>query len=287
MHSTFLGEEEKAGGKDARFIVFPVPYEETTSYVRGCSDGPRAVLNASTQVETYDEEASCEPHRAGIHTHPFFRDAPRPEDLPGRLKAAVEPWARAGRFTVTLGGEHAVSLGPVQAYREAHPDLSVLQLDAHADLRDRYEGSRFSHACVGRRIQEVVPLVQAGIRSLSAEEAEILPSLNVRTFFRKDHRPLGAEGIEAVIDALTDRVYLSLDIDVFDPAHAPATGTPEPGGLDWGEFSSLVRELARRKTLVAMDVCEVKPVPGDVRTEILAARAILRVMAWVTKGWKR
>ncbi|MHC4600398.1 MAG: arginase family protein, partial [Planctomycetota bacterium] len=210
MHPTFLGEEEKTGEEGARFLVFPVPYEKTTSYLRGCADGPRAILHASTQVETYDEEAACEPHRAGIHTLPFFQDAPRPEDLPDRLKTMVEPWARAGRFTVTLGGEHAVSLGPVQAYREVHSDLSVLQLDAHADLRDRYEGSRFSHACVGKRIQEVAPLVQAGIRSLSGEEAETLPSLKVRTFFRKDQRLLDAKGIEAVIDALTDRVYLSL-----------------------------------------------------------------------------
>jgi agmatinase len=254
--------------------------------LKGCADGPRAVLEASANVETFDEEAEWCADGHPVFTAPAFPDTPAPADLPGRLRDAVAPWARAGRFTVTLGGEHAVTLGPVLAYRDAAPDLSVLVLDAHADLRDEYEGSPFSHACVSRRVQEHCPVVQAGVRSLSAEEWDALPGLNVRTFFRRDTRPLTDETVDAILGALTDRVYLSVDVDAFDPAFAPATGTPEPGGFDWEEVSRLVRALALRKTLVAMDVTEVKPVAADVRTEFLAARLILRTLAWVSKGEK-
>ncbi|MHC4778844.1 MAG: agmatinase [Planctomycetota bacterium] len=280
---TFLGLEETSGVENAAFIILPVPFEATTSYLKGCALGPDAILDASAQVETYDEEAAVEPHVAGIHTHGPAGGESSPETLPGELKALIEPWVRARRFTVVLGGEHSVSLGPVQACLAAHPDLSVLQIDAHADLRDEYEGTPLSHACIGRRIQELAPLVQVGIRSLSAEEASALPSLNVKSFFRKDHRPLTEETVAEVLSSLSDSVYLSLDIDAFDPAFAPATGTPEPGGLDWHEFSLLARALALKKNVVGMDVCEVKPNPGDVRTQFLAARAILRIMAWTRK----
>ncbi|MHC5037851.1 MAG: agmatinase [Planctomycetota bacterium] len=280
---TFLGESE-GERKDARFVVFPIPYESTTTYLKGCAQGPPAILAASANIEIYDEEAECEPHLAGIHTAPPFADSPPPKDLPARLKAQVEPWARAGKFTVTLGGEHAVSLGPILAYKTVFPDLSVLQIDAHADLRDSYEGTPYSHACVARRIQEHCPLVQVGVRSLSAEEARDLPTLNVRSFFWKEMRSLHGESVERILPALSEHVYLSIDIDGFDPAFAPATGTPEPGGYGWRDVSNLVEAVAANRTLVALDVTEVRPVPGDVRTEILAARLILRVMAWVHRA---
>ncbi len=278
----FLGEP---GGdlKDARFVVLPVPYEKTTTYLKGTASGPRAILDASANIESFDEAAGVELVPEDLFTAPPFSGSPPPAELPEKLRRAVAPHARAGRLVVALGGEHAVTLGPVLACRDAWPDLSVLQLDAHADLRDAYEGTPHSHACIGKRIQEHVPLVQAGIRSLSAGEARALPGLNVKTFFRKDLRPLDPERARAVVDALTEHVYLSVDIDVFDPAFAPGTGTPEPGGLDWFEVSCLLEEVVRRKSLVAMDVCEVRPLPGDVRTEVLAARLILRALAFVKK----
>ena len=284
LAAPFLGITETRPEAECRFVVFPVPYERTTTYLRGTASGPRAILAASANVELFDEDARNEPTLAGIFTAPPFLGTPAPEDLPALLRAPVEAWLRAGKFVAVLGGEHAVTLGPVLGALSVHPDLSVLQIDAHADLRDAYEGTPFSHACVMRRVQERCRVVQVGIRSLSAEEEEARPSLNVRTFFARDTHPLGRESLRAVLAELSPCVYLSVDIDGFDPAYAPATGTPEPGGLDWFEVSALVRELARSRRIVAMDVTEVRPEPGDVRTEFLAARLVQRVMAWVLRA---
>lgn len=282
-HGSFL-EETQGSGAQAPFHLFPVPYEQTTTYLQGCERGPRAVLDASWNVEMWDEDAERELSGLHFHTHPPFDAAPPPDRLPEALRSLLAPRFREGRCCIVLGGEHAVSLGPVLAARDAHPGLCVLQLDAHADLRDAYEGSPFSHACVARRIQEHVPLVQAGIRSLSAAEARDRGRLNVRTFLRKDMDRIDAAAAGRVVDALGDPVYLTVDIDAFDPAFAPGTGTPEPGGLDWFEVSTLVRTLATRRRIVGFDVTELKPIPGDIRTEFLAARLILRLAAWILRS---
>jgi agmatinase len=280
----FLGVEELRPEAECRFVVLPVPYERTTSYMQGCASGPRAILAASAYVELFDEDAGLEPFRAGVFTAPPLLEPAAPEALPGLLREPVERWVRAGKFVATLGGEHAVTLGPVLGALAARPDLTVLQIDAHADLRDAFEGTPFSHACVMRRVQERCRVVQVGIRSLSAEEEEARPGLNVRTLFMRDTHPFGREHVAAALRELSSNVYLTVDIDGFDPAYAPATGTPEPGGLDWFEVSALVRELALSRRIVAMDVTEVRPEPGDVRTEFLAARLIQRTMAWVLRA---
>jgi len=279
----FLGEDGASREEDARFVVLPVPYDETTTYQQGCASGPRAVLAASANMESFDEDAEWDLDPRRIFTAPPVPGSPAPERLAPLLEARVRPWAERGAFTVAIGGEHAVTLGPFLAYLKAFPGLSLLQLDAHADLRDKYGGSRWSHACIARRVSEHAPVVQVGVRSLSADEWKARPTLGVQTFLRKDTKTLDERSVEAVLDALSPHVYLSVDIDVFDPAFAPATGTPEPGGLDWYEASLLVRELVRKKTVVAMDVTEVRPEPGDVRTEFLASRLILRVLAWIER----
>lgn len=281
--SPFLGGDD-TDLERSRFVVFPVPYERTTTYGKGCAHGPRSILAASTQVETFDEEAGLEPCDAGINTAPAFEDDPAPQDLPSRLQAQVEPWAMADKFVVTVGGEHSVALGPIRAYRTVYPDLSVLHVDAHADLRDVYDDTPFSHACVMRRVQEHCPVVQVGIRSLSAEEDRDRHGMNVITFFRHETDPLTMHHISRIISHLSPVVYLSFDIDGLDPSIAPATGTPEPGGLSWREASDLIRELALTRKLVGMDVTEVSPRPVDVLTQFTAARLIHRTMAWTLRG---
>ena len=284
----FLGDDQSSPEERARFVVLPVPYEMTTTYMKGCDEGPRAIIDASWNVECYDEEAGLEFYRAGLFTAPPFTDLPAPKDLAPMLQKRVERFAAAGKFAAVLGGEHSVSLGPILAYLRQYPDLSVLHIDAHADMREAYDGTPFSHASVMRRVQESCKVVQVGIRSISVEEAEALPGLNCATFLRRDCRRFTPEHIDRIVSELTGSVYFSCDIDGFDPAYAPATGTPEPGGLDWGEFSDLVREVASRRRIVGMDVVEVKPNPGEVRTEFLAARVVCRTMAWVarTQGGK-
>jgi agmatinase len=269
--------------QDARYWVVPVPYERTTSYQQGTRGGPDAILRASTQVEFHDEELGVQPARAGIHTLAPVPGDEGPESFCRRLEHAYGTWCADHRVVGLLGGEHTVTVGPVRALAARHPRLGVLQIDAHADLRDAYEGSAYSHACVARRVAEVADVVQVGIRALSAPEAVFLrESPRVRAFFaheRHDDLP------RRVAEALPDAVYVTLDIDGLDPSEAPGTGTPEPGGLRYREVLALLREVARRKRIVGFDVVEVRPLDGSTVTEFLAARLVYKLIGYTeTRG---
>lgn len=268
----------------ARFHIVPVPYERTTSYQQGTARGPAAILNASAQVEFHDEELGTAALRAGIHTAPAFEHDGEPEAFCRDLEAAYASWCRPDRVVGLLGGEHTVSVAPMRALAARHPGMGVLQIDAHADLRNSYEGSPLSHACVARRALEVAPVVQVGIRALSRVEAEfIAASDRVRTFWAHDSAALDLA--ERVADALPERVYLTLDIDGLDPAEAPGTGTPEPGGLRYREVLAIIRAVARRRTIVGFDVVEVRPLAGSAVTELLAARLVYKMVgAIATRG---
>lgn len=273
--------------KNARVTVIQVPYDATTSYIGGTAKGPAAIIDASAHMELYDEELGEETCRIGIHTMmPLPVGDTTPEAMLGMVSDAVAQNLPPDKLPVIVGGEHSISLGAVQALVRQYPRLSVLQLDAHADLRDSYEGIPFSHACVGRRISELCPLVQAGIRSMSREEADFKRSSPVVTVF--DHQvKQGDNVLEDVIQHLTDDVYLTVDIDVLDPAIMPATGTPEPGGLSWYEIIRLIRTLCRQKRVVAFDVVELCPQPGNVAPDFLAAKLIYRIMGYIaqSRGW--
>jgi len=269
--------------EDAGFWIVPVPYERTTSYQRGTARGPAAILEASRQVEFHDEELEAQPLRAGIHTAaPFAVEAP-PEAFCGRLERAYARWCRDDRVVAVLGGEHTVTVGPVRALANRRPGLGVLQIDAHADLRDAYEGSAFSHACVARRLVEVVPVVQVGVRALSGPEARFLrESTRVQTFFA---HALPAEVSRRVADALPEEVYVTLDIDGLDPAEAPGTGTPEPGGLRYREVLGILREVCRTRRVIGFDLVEVRPLAGSTVTEFLAARLVYKLIGYIaTRG---
>ncbi len=263
--------------------IVPVPYERTTSFQQGTAEGPAAILRASADLEYYDELTGTVPARAGIHTTAPFTHAGDPVAFTQALRTHVADQLAADRVVGVLGGEHTVSIGPIEATAAAHPGMGVLQIDAHADLRESFGGSTHSHACVMRRALDVAPIVQVGIRSLSEPEADrIHTDERITTFFAHDLPP---DLSDRVIDALPPEVYLTVDIDGLDPSEAPGTGTPEPGGLRYRDVVSLVSAVARKRRIVGFDVVEVRPLPGQMNTEFLAARLVYKIIgAIVTRG---
>ena len=267
---------------DAKFVVVPVPYDLTSTYQSGSRRGPDAILDASANMELYDEELRKETYLAGIHTLvPLAADARGPEKMVASVREQITRVLVHGKIPVMLGGEHSISLGAVQAMQEKYPALSVLQLDAHADLRDSYQGSPYSHAAVARRIAEICPLVQVGIRSMSVEEAVFMAAGTVRTL-TVDTIRADKGWQEKVLEYLSGDVYVTIDLDVFDPAIMPSTGTPEPDGLAWRDVLSLLRQLSRRRRIRGFDVVELAPVPGLVAPDFLAAKLVYRLMGYLT-----
>ena len=275
-------EEQYEALAGAAFVVIPVPYDLTTTYQGGTRKGPAAILEASCNMELYDEEIGAETYRAGIHTmEPLEAVASGPEGMLGRIREAVERVFDLGKIPVMLGGEHSITLGAVQAARKRFPRLSVLHLDAHADMRMTYQGTPYSHACIGRRMRELCPVVQAGIRSMSAEEAAYLKKAAVPVFpaaaIRHDRAWVGK-----VLRRLSKDVYITVDLDAFDPSIMPSTGTPEPGGMLWHDVLDLLREVCRKKNVIGFDLVELAPIPGMVAPDFLAARLAYRMMGYVS-----
>jgi agmatinase len=268
----------------SRAVVFPVPLERTTSYEHGTRNGPAAILAASRNVELYDEELELEPYKEiGIHTLPAIDTSDGTlDEVISEIFTAQLGLLEDGKFTVALGGEHSLTPPLVSATAKKFKDLSVLQIDAHADLRDEYHGNPASHACAMRRVVEVCPAVQVGIRSLSVEEAQAIPHLNTSIYWAKDiaRAPLKS-WIAKVLADLSPNVYLTIDLDGFDPAFVPATGTPEPGGLDWMQVTSLIRAVADHKKIVGMDVVELLPQPGDHASDFLAAKLVYKCLGYI------
>lgn len=265
----------------AAALILPVPYDATTSARGGAREGPLAIIDASQEMELYDPELEREIAAVGIHTLPELApDARGPEPTLRRIERVVARLLRRGSFLVTLGGEHSITVGVVRAVRARYPRVGVLQVDAHADLRDRYMGSPFSHACAGRRLAEGGPLVQVGTRSLSAEEAEYLRAAGWRPFWARDL--IGRrDWIPEVVAALPEEVYVSVDLDVFDPAIMSAVGTPEPGGLGWYEVLALLRAVAEQRRVVAADVVELAPREGPAACSHLAALLVYKLVGYV------
>ena len=275
---------EEANAKDCRVVVLPVPYDSTTSYMGGAREGPRAIIEASRHLEDYDIELGREVYRVGIHTLPELEPhVGGPEAMVERVQAAVEPFARDGKLVATLGGEHTVSVGAVRAFSQVYPDLSVLYLDAHADLRDEYMGSRFSHACAARRIWEVCPLVEVGVRSISQEEMDFVRQQDIPVYFHAEGSAPASWDADEVASRLSDHVYVSIDLDALDPSVMPAVGTPEPGGLDWNAVIGLLRAVCRESAVVGFDVVELCPAAGPPSCSTVAAKLAYKLMGYATE----
>lgn len=261
----------------ARFAVLPLPYDGTATWQRGTARGPQAILDVSGALEYYDIETGTEPWRAGIVTMAPVAPAPTPEETVSRIREATAGLLADGKTVIGLGGEHSVTIGLVQAYAARFPGLTVLQIDAHTDTRDTYEGSANNHACVMARVAELCDYVQVGIRSMdAAETARLRPG---RTFFAHDHDE--AAVLAAVERELRDPLYITIDLDALDPSEMPSTGTPEPGGLRYRQVTSLLREVCRRRRVVGFDVVELMPLEGFRAPDFLAARLVYQLMAYM------
>lgn len=266
--------------EQSRAVILPVPLDRTTSYVGGTRNGPREILQASSHMELWDEEVGTDVHGVGIFTLPEM-------ELPfGALPEVIEEIRRVAseilsrdKFLVTLGGEHSLTPPLVAAAAARHAGLSVLQIDAHADLRDTYMGTPHNHACAMRRSLEFATLTQVGIRSLSPEEAAVVGSLRTRVFYDHDMRR-DPQWIARVVESLQDPVYITIDVDGMDPAIMPATGTPEPGGLSWYEILALLRATFAARRVVACDVVELSPLPGLIAPNFLCAKLVYKMLTY-------
>lgn len=266
--------------ENSNILIWPVPFEKTVTYGRGTREGPGAIIEASRYMELYDEEIGRETAKIGIHTLPAFNADLEPEKTMPALQREAQKLLKIGKFLCMLGGEHSISAPVVRAFRAEFPNLSVLQIDAHADLRDSYDGTQYSHASTMRRILEVCPAVQVGIRSLSAEEACAIPRLPTRVFYAKDITGR-MDWIDSAVNALTENVYLTIDVDGFDPSLVPSTGTPEPGGLTWNEVLGLIRVLALKRSIVGMDLVELCGSPGSHASSFLSAKLIYKTLGYI------
>ncbi len=278
----FLGlPAEHAAFGTAGVVILPVPYEATVSYMGGTRFGPRALLHASRFVELFDHELDAEPYTVGVHTlPPLVLSGAGPETALAELRAAMDGLVGTEKFVILLGGEHSVSGPPILAHADAlgAERLTVLQLDAHADLRTEYEGTPYSHACVMHRVHERVDLVQVGIRSLTADERALQRQRRMTVVF--GHELVTSDWIDRVVAALGPNVYLTIDVDYFDPALMPATGTPEPDGGTWGPTIRLLDRVFRERRVVGADVVELAPLPGIVAPDVLAAKLVYKLIAF-------
>ena len=265
---------------ESQAIILPIPVDRTTSYVGGTRNGPHEILQASSHMELWDEEMQADVHGVGIFTLPEM-------ELPfGEMQPLVDEIERVAyevigrdKFLVALGGEHSITPPLVSAASRRHPKLSVLQIDAHADMRDAYMGTIHNHACAMRRCLDFASITQVGIRSLSTEEAEALPRLGTAVFYDHSMRR-DPDWMDAVIETLGEAVYVTIDVDGMDPAIMPATGTPEPGGLSWPEMIALLRATAERRHVVAADVVELSPIPGMVAPSFLCAKLVYKLLTY-------
>lgn len=296
----FLGLDEPWCHPDqAGVYVLPAPYEHTSSYILGSDRGPAAIIEASQQVELYDETLRCEPYRewSGVATAvPLDLHGLVDREAVEAIEAFVSPHVRRGRLVVTLTGEHTGALGAIRGHAKTYPGLCVVQVDAHGDLRHAYRGNPYSHASVmARVVDDGLPLVQVGIRSISPEEIDRLASTRtISTFFASQivdpagpYEGKASRWIPDVVKACTGPVYLTFDCDGLDASLVPALGTPEPGGLGWYDTLALVTALANGPGIVGMDVSEIAPIEGFVAPQFCVARLIYRILGRIVAARRK
>lgn len=281
---SFIGIHPQVEG-ECKYVVVPVPYEKTVSYGHGTAKGPAAVIDASYQLELYDEELGVEQWKEGIATAPAVDCNGPDEEVFKRMEDAASALIDGGKLPFFIGGEHSISQALTKPFIDQYPDISILHIDAHADLRKTYRGSERSHACAMYPASRRCKVVQVGIRSIGDDEQQFVNTGNVKTFLDHENRDMKLL-IPKVLSELTDTVYLSIDVDGFDPAVFPATGTPQPGGLSWYDGIDLLREVCLSKRVVGCDVVEIAPVPHSNITEFAGAKLIYRLIGYLSSSRK-
>lgn len=269
--------EEYSALENAGVVVIPVPFDRTSTWLKGADKGPAAIIEASAHMELYDIETDSEVYKKGIFTAEPVDGQQLPEDMVEIVAEQVRQYLQDNKFVVVLGGEHSVSLGSAKAHVTNNADITVLQLDAHSDLRDEYEGSKYNHACAMARISELCPIVQVGIRSMDSSEKEALDTN--RVIFARDIFT-NKNWIEKVLSKLSQNVYVTIDLDVFDPSIMPSTGTPEPGGLLWYDVLGLMRTVFENRNVVGFDVVELCPDERNKAPDFLAAKLIYKLLSY-------
>lgn len=266
--------------EQAQYVLLPVPYDKTSTFQKGADKGPQAILDASDSIELYDVVTDNEAYTAGIFTDDHIYNFDTPEDMVQSVYDRVKYFLNQKKTVALLGGEHSISIGAIKAFSEKYHQLSVLQIDAHADLREEYHDSPYNHACVMRRAQEYANVVQVGIRNVCSEEREYIVPENM--FYAHEIKK-NPNWIDQIINKLSDYVYLTIDLDGFDPSVVPATGTPLPGGLSWYEVNDLLEKLFTQRKVVAFDVVELCPQQDDKTSDVLAAVLVYRIISWMEK----
>jgi agmatinase len=281
-----IDEPQLSEFDSSRILILPISYEGTVSYGTGTGAGAMAIVEASRNMELYEEETDSEVYKLGIHTLDEFRPRETPELMMSELYDHTKDLLRTDKFVCMLGGEHSVSAPVIRAHAEKYHNMSVLQIDAHADLRDTYDGTPHSHASIMARVVKDmrIPSVQVGIRSISADEARLVGTgIPTKIFWAKDI--VGkTDWIDSAIDSLTENVYLTIDIDGLDPSIVPTTGTPEPGGLGWYETLTLIRKLAERKRIIGMDLVEYSYFENYDSPAFLCAKLVYKSLAYIFKN---
>ncbi len=262
----------------ARVVILPVPYDSTTDWKSGSRDGPKAIIDSSQYIELYDFEMDREPYQVGIYTAPEVQPVmSSPEGMVQSVREITKHLIDRGKLVAMLGGEHLLSLGSIQAYHEAYPDLTVLQLDAHTDLRSEYLGATITHASVMRQVLEFCPAVQVGMRSLSADENQFIKERKLEIFYAH-HTAFNPATIKKIVSRLKGKVYITVDADVFDLGLVNAVGTPEPGGLSWYEVISILEAVTAAREVVGFDVVELCPREGTSTSAFVLARLVYKLI---------
>jgi agmatinase len=262
--------------ENARYCVLPVPYDKTSTWLKGSDWGPEAIIDASAHLELYDIETDSEAYKNGVYTHEWSFKPAGQEEMVEKVYSAVHRFLQNDKLVITLGGEHSISIGAVKAVCDMFEEVTVLQLDAHADLRNEYQGSHYNHACTMARIREYLPIVQVGIRSMDIVEKHSIQKECI--FYSKDIHD-SIEWIDQVVRLLSQNVYITIDLDVFDPSVLPSTGTPEPGGLSWYSVLGLLKKVCQERNMIGFDVTEL--CPGEIKaSDFLAAKLVYKLMSY-------
>ncbi len=265
--------------KKSKTAIMPIPYEMTTTYIKGTNKAPRSIIEASKNMELYDEELDKVIAEIGISTLAPLKINQRPEAMIDKVKRHCLKPLNDNKFPIVIGGEHSVSVGFLLALKEKYPDISVLQFDAHADLKDEYEGSKYNHACVMARIREHCNAVSVGVRSLSFEESEAVKKNSYKIIWSNDKIDR-AGWIKEILDNIKKDVYITIDADVFDPSLISSVGTPEPGGLSWYDVLAITRAVFKEKNVVGFDVMELCPNPENKNSDFIIAKLIYKMLGY-------
>ncbi|MBU2974635.1 agmatinase [Zobellia sp. B3R18] len=265
----------------AKVVLIPVPYDGTSTWGKGADKGPQAFLEASENMELYDIETNTEVYEQGIHLAEAITENSSPEAVVNAVHKRTKKYIKRNKFVTLFGGEHSISIGTIRAFNECFDNLTVLQIDAHADLRESYEGTKYNHACAVHEASQTTNLIQVGIRSMDAIEKTFMDE--EKTFFAHDMAQ-DEYWMDKVIEAMTDNVLITFDLDAFDPSIMPSTGTPEPGGLFWYETLEFLKQVFEEKNVVGFDIVELCPNPAEKSSDFLAAKLYYKMLSYKFMG---